>query len=37
VTPAVFHELRAHPAVAGTQIEARRLELKEQRRWSNRG
>ncbi len=37
VSPAVFQELRAHPAVAGTQIEARRLELKEQRRWSNRG
>ncbi|MBI2814593.1 MAG: DNA polymerase III subunit alpha [Opitutae bacterium] len=36
VTPPAFQELRAHPAVAGTQTEARRLELKEQRRWSNR-
>ena len=36
VSPAAFQELRAHPAVAGTQIEARRAELKEQRRWTNR-
>ncbi len=36
VSPAGFQELRAHPAVAGTQIEARRAELKEQRRWTNR-
>ncbi len=31
-----FQELRAHPAVAATLIEARRLELKEQRRWAKR-
>ncbi len=37
VTPVVFQELRSHPAVIGTQIEARRVELKEQRRWGNRG
>jgi DNA polymerase-3 subunit alpha len=37
VSPAAFQELRSHPAVAGTQVEARRLELKEQRRWSKRG
>ena len=36
VSPAAFQELRSHPAVAGTQVEARRVELKEQRRWSNR-
>ena len=37
VTPSAFQELRSHPAVAGTQIEARRVELKETRRWGNRG
>ena len=37
VTPAAFQELRSHPAVVGTQIEARRVELKETRRWGNRG
>jgi DNA polymerase-3 subunit alpha len=38
VTPGAFQELRAHPAVAGTQIEARRPELKEVRRkWEKRG
>ena len=37
VTPAPFQELRAHPAVAGTQIEARRPELKEVRRWGRKG
>ncbi|HVT74346.1 MAG TPA: DNA polymerase III subunit alpha [Lacunisphaera sp.] len=36
VTPAVFQELRSHPAVAGTVVEPRRLELKEQRRWAKR-
>jgi DNA polymerase-3 subunit alpha len=36
VTPAAFQDLRAHPAVAGTQIEARRPELKEVKRWSNK-
>jgi DNA polymerase-3 subunit alpha len=38
VSAAVFQELRAHPAVAGTQVETRRMELKEVRRkWEKRG
>ena len=37
VSPAAFQELRQHPAVAGTVIEARRVEIKETRRWSKRG
>jgi DNA polymerase-3 subunit alpha len=37
VSAAAFQELRSHPAVAGTQVEARRLEIKETRRWSKRG
>ena len=37
LSPEVFQELRQHPAVAGTQIEARRVELKETRRWAKRG
>ena len=32
-----FQELRHHAAVAGVQIETRRLELKQDRRWSKRG
>ena len=31
-----FQILRAHPAVAGVQIETRRLELKQDRRWAKR-
>ena len=31
-----FQELRAHPAVAGVQIQTRPLELKQDRRWSKR-
>ena len=31
-----FQQLRAHPAIAGVQIETRRLELKQDRRWSKR-
>ncbi|MEY2879543.1 MAG: hypothetical protein RLZZ15_1923 [Verrucomicrobiota bacterium] len=31
-----FQQLRAHPAVAGVQLEAKRLELKQDRRWSKR-
>jgi DNA polymerase-3 subunit alpha len=31
-----FQQLHAHPAVAGVQIETRRLELKQDRRWSKR-
>jgi DNA polymerase-3 subunit alpha len=37
VSAAAFQELRSHPAVAGTQVEARRPEIKESRRWSKRG
>jgi len=33
---ATFQELRAHPAVAGVQLETRRLELKQDRRWAKR-
>ncbi len=33
---AAFQSLRAHPAVAGVQIETKRLELKQDRRWSKR-
>jgi DNA polymerase-3 subunit alpha len=32
-----FQKLRAHPAVAGVQIETRPLELVQDRRWSKRG
>jgi DNA polymerase-3 subunit alpha len=32
-----FQQLRSHPAVAGVQIETRKLELKQDRRWSRRG
>lgn len=32
-----FQTLRQHPAVAGTQVEARRFEIKETRRWAKRG
>ncbi len=31
-----FQQLRAHPAVAGVQLETKRLELKQERRWSKR-
>ncbi|HUJ43839.1 MAG TPA: DNA polymerase III subunit alpha [Opitutaceae bacterium] len=31
-----FQQLRAHPAVAGTLIETKRLQLKESRRWARR-
>ena len=33
---ATFQALRNHPAVAGVQIEAKRLELKETRKWAKR-
>ncbi len=36
VAPAAFHELRAHPAVAGLLAEARRPELKEVRKWGKK-
>ena len=31
-----FQALRAHPAVAGVQIETKRLELKQDRKWAKR-
>jgi DNA polymerase-3 subunit alpha len=31
-----FQKLRAHPAVAGVQLETKRLELKQDRRWAKR-
>jgi DNA polymerase III subunit alpha len=34
---ASFQQLRAHPAVAGVQIESKPLEIKETRRWARRG
>jgi DNA polymerase-3 subunit alpha len=37
LAPAQFQQLRAHPAVAGTLIEAKRLQLKETRRRGRRG
>jgi DNA polymerase-3 subunit alpha len=37
VSAIAFQELRQHPAVAGTQVETRRLEIKETRRWAKRG
>ena len=36
VTPASFQELSAHPAVAGVRVEAKRLELKPDRRWGRK-
>jgi len=36
LTAQSFQELRAHPAVAGVQLEAKKLELKPDRRWSRR-
>jgi DNA polymerase-3 subunit alpha len=37
INAAAFQQLRAHPAVAGVQLETRRLELKQDRRWAKRG
>ncbi len=34
LTAPVFQRLRAHPAVAGVQLETKRLELKSDRRWN---
>ncbi|HEY4246654.1 MAG TPA: DNA polymerase III subunit alpha [Lacunisphaera sp.] len=36
VNSMTFQALRQHPAVAGTQVEVRRLEIKETRRWAKR-
>ena len=36
LTAPVFQQLRAHPAVAGVQLETKRLELKQDRRWAKR-
>jgi DNA polymerase III subunit alpha len=32
-----FQELRSHPAVAGVELETKRLEIKESRRWAKKG
>jgi DNA polymerase-3 subunit alpha len=37
LVPADFQRLRAHPAVAGTLVETKRLQLRETRRWGRRG
>jgi DNA polymerase III subunit alpha len=36
LTGAAFQQLRAHPAVAGVQLETKPLEIKETRRWAKR-
>ncbi|HEX3729777.1 MAG TPA: DNA polymerase III subunit alpha [Opitutaceae bacterium] len=36
LTAAGYEELRSHPAVAGVQLETKRLELKQDRRWGNK-
>jgi DNA polymerase-3 subunit alpha len=33
---ATFQQLRAHPAVAGVQLQTRALELKQDRKWSKK-
>ena len=37
LAPAQFQQLRSHPAVAGALVQAKRLQLRENRRWVNRG
>ena len=36
VSPAGFHSLRAHAAVRGAHLEAKRLEFKQERRWTRK-
>jgi DNA polymerase-3 subunit alpha len=36
LSAAVFQQLRAHPAVLGVQIETKKLELKQDRRWAKK-
>jgi DNA polymerase-3 subunit alpha len=36
LTPAGFQKLRAHPAVAGVQIETKALEIADDRKWSKK-
>jgi DNA polymerase-3 subunit alpha len=36
LNPAAFHALRAHPAVRGAHLEAKRLEFKPDRRWARK-
>jgi DNA polymerase-3 subunit alpha len=36
LTPNKFQELRTHPAVAGVQIEAKHLEIENDRKWSKK-
>jgi DNA polymerase-3 subunit alpha len=37
LSPAKFQHLRAHPAVVGVELETKRLELKQDKRWAKRG
>jgi len=36
LSSAKFHALRAHPAVVGVELETKRLELKQDKRWAKR-
>lgn len=36
VSASAFQELRAHPCVLGVQVEAKRLEIKETRKWAKK-
>lgn len=36
LSPAKFQELRNHPAIVGVELETKRLELKQDRRWAKR-
>ena len=36
LNPAKFQQFRTHPAVAGVELETKRLELKQDKRWSKR-
>jgi DNA polymerase-3 subunit alpha len=36
LNPAKFQQLRAHPAVVGVELETKRLELKQDKRWARR-
>jgi DNA polymerase-3 subunit alpha len=36
LSPAKFQQLRSHPAVVGVELETKRLELKQDKRWAKR-
>jgi len=36
LSPVKFQQLRTHPAVAGVELETKRLELKQDKRWAKR-